>query len=1084
MNNKKLRTIQFSKLLNRTIQKDNDFKESFFSDVYSQANDLIYTIIEENDRKAKQNNYSKSFFSIQPVTDVNNVIAFTGRRGTGKTSAMLTFADALVCGAWNKDDTKYSNIRFYSIPYINASMADIKNEDLFEIIISKMLKVIEDISNKYGMLLNEALHVIDEKFARLHSHYVSLNRDDETDFLPSYSIMKKKMEKHDIHNEMIEFVRCYTNIIRQATMENEFKGFFPTVSNSCENYLVICIDDIDMAQKNHIDIMQLIYQYFMIPGVIVMITLNTPILNSSVKKEFFSKLDINYQAEKDYVLSLSNNQTSDFLRKIIPSDMRITMPSWKKMDLRDLSPICVEFDDKLEDYKVKGFGKLSDDFINNLKIILKDRSNSMFVANKLTPKELIMILLADRTHCYLDCMGHKFHFMEPDSIRNLFDLFYLLYNLKDAKENDKTNFDNLEYNRKILLNYIYFRMIPEFNMPPDAREHIENISIDVIDRRGRDIWEYYYQKFMKKETEIKALYSEEFVRQEKEKHKIKNYNFGEVFRCLYFGARLNLFDKNYVKAVLATYSFTLPQYVEMQKKARLCHHQDKRGQIDNFDSLTKDKKFELLSKIRNGEHNYMFRFRELKDVFGYSFLGQWRKDLFDDRTVLIVINKEIFSNNLNTNREETIRHLILLLSLSSLSTREFFKVEEAEYTWRINADLEPTAFIMGNVRIARIFTMNFLYKDEVYSLWELITKFCDNEDDNNFKNNIYSDVFDIVIDMYGKDRFKGEKCDQPQNDIIWFLLKNTDITYNIIKRTIKQFLYTSDGNLNRYTNEILNNQTPFEIFRSFYEKMNYELEKEDKLYHFINERDGIKYNLKSNDVVSWFINSKFYGKYTCILEAEKCITADEENLKKCFYYYGCGLEFNDVSPSPTLRNIFSLYSANGVDLSDLLRLFDPKYLDFPLSQNLENKYHTIISEYVHNNPASQLTYKITKVRNEMIKNFDATIKKPLSDILKKGLDATDCELMLEHLTKCYIDINTEDFETIEILKYIRNEAPVDVIVDTIKKYKKKNNKKRKKLSIKDVKKNVSTDSSTEKNESNEIENSSLKTKKNSAGEES
>ena len=48
----------------------------------------------------------------------------------------------------------------------------------------------------------------------------------------------------------------------------------------------------------------------------------------------------------------------------------------------------------------------------------------------ITPKELIMLILADRTSIYLDICGFKLHFMQPNSLRELSDLFYLIYNMK------------------------------------------------------------------------------------------------------------------------------------------------------------------------------------------------------------------------------------------------------------------------------------------------------------------------------------------------------------------------------------------------------------------------------------------------------------------------------------------------------------------------------------------------------------------------------------------------------------------------------------------------------------------------------
>ena len=50
----------------------------------------------------------------------------------------------------------------------------------------------------------------------------------------------------------------------------------------------------------------------------------------------------------------------------------------------------------------------------------------------ISPKELILLMLADRTGIYLDAVGFKLHFMESDSLRNMVDLFNMFYNMENA----------------------------------------------------------------------------------------------------------------------------------------------------------------------------------------------------------------------------------------------------------------------------------------------------------------------------------------------------------------------------------------------------------------------------------------------------------------------------------------------------------------------------------------------------------------------------------------------------------------------------------------------------------------------------
>ena len=98
------------------------FNESFFKEVYDQAAALTNIIAKANEKKS---DYNETGIPRQQIRQLQNVIAFTGRRGTGKTSAMLSVAEALSEGAYMKEEVDgapnpYSALRgkqFYAVQY-------------------------------------------------------------------------------------------------------------------------------------------------------------------------------------------------------------------------------------------------------------------------------------------------------------------------------------------------------------------------------------------------------------------------------------------------------------------------------------------------------------------------------------------------------------------------------------------------------------------------------------------------------------------------------------------------------------------------------------------------------------------------------------------------------------------------------------------------------------------------------------------------------------------------------------------------------------------------------------------------------
>ena len=124
--------IPFESLLNRGIQRelvDPDNNNSFLNNTYTQAFTLIRVICETSKCMTDTEKNGKS-----RQDEIHNVIAFSGRRGTGKTSAMLSIADSLSKLSVEKENRFEISDVFVQLPYINAAVLD-EEEDIFLIVL-------------------------------------------------------------------------------------------------------------------------------------------------------------------------------------------------------------------------------------------------------------------------------------------------------------------------------------------------------------------------------------------------------------------------------------------------------------------------------------------------------------------------------------------------------------------------------------------------------------------------------------------------------------------------------------------------------------------------------------------------------------------------------------------------------------------------------------------------------------------------------------------------------------------------------------------------------------------------------------
>lgn len=820
--------IPFETFDTRGIRKDipKNFISSFFSDIYIQAFKLVDLIDKSNTNY--EDYLNKNTGKLRPeleLDDFQNVIAFIGRRGTGKTSSMLSFLEMLVTNYFQpKNDDYFKSAKFsfinrgfYAIPYTDASMLS-KHDDIFETVLSKMLSSLDFETGKSyirrdSTVSESEIKKLREEICKVYDHYSSLKKKEDTENASPYGLMEKISNKHSVREEFIRLVSKYTGIVGQIR------------ENKKADYLVICIDDIDMVHDKHMEIMQCIHQYFMIPKVIVLVSFNKLILNASLQADFFSNVSISESdsEEHDQQMRLTRNQTYDFVRKIIPADMCITMPSWKKKDYVEMSPIKVDFG-KYGD--VSNIAALS----NTFKQLEKSRLFDILQNGKpgegmlLTPKEMIMIMLADRTSVYLDIKGYKFHFMQPDSLRALSDMFYLLYNMENLNEfkrkdnenrNDEDKFQqSRNKNRKILLDYLHFKMLSENNFPAEIDELVNSVIDSPMERRGRIIWDYYFTLLStdKNRKRIINLYGLDFYEKEMNRYKIEKYSFGALYRVLYSATRLHIIDRKVVIFLLASFAFSMPNFVEMEK-----------ARNNNY--------------IPGEQPDDYIRIHE---AFDYSLIGTWRKDLFGGKNVNIhIVPKKL-------NKQSSIEMLLKLFLLCSCYYQENIIVSKnSDGSYVVKAEIDPTAFIINS----------FIYSKRIAkNSFVLIEEECSKK-----IINVCELLMMIIEESTFAESMRFAPCESVKQELIKngdsadFLLKHTDLSYNVIKRVISDMIYTSDNNL-KVTKKPTGN--PAEIISEFYRKIIEKLKEQDDKYHITGD-ESFSQRFSNHPVVGLFSNGGF-----------------------------------------------------------------------------------------------------------------------------------------------------------------------------------------------------------------------------------
>lgn len=822
MNNKL--TIPISTLSIRGViqEKPDSFGNSFFADVYSQSLKVIAQIINNNENEERfPKQLDKPYF-------VQNTIAFSGRRGTGKTSVMNTVCNYLLknrpgndeyCDAVTKETI--DKTEFYSIPQmIDASHLD-QNEDLLEVIIAYLIKGLKDM--KESPVFDEELHGIvvenlNRELAKMQNDYDSLLQTSNKSIATSYDLLIKGADKHLIQHKFKKIIDEYLEL---QSYYSKSKSDY----RKNKKYLIICIDDIDMYSGDPMQIMQCVYRYFMLPNTIVLTSLNFKLLSTYIYRHYYSKLFS--EKEKDLYFIISKRaesirketcleQSNAYIRKIIPIDMRIVMPSWKKSDYKDLIKKEILLNDT----------NLTKSFEDTFPSLIPGRfyMNIIRKINKkdylMSVKDFIFQLLADRTGIYLDPIGYKAHFMEPDSLRSMADIFSTLYSMNNIRENGpnskkyiKENEDKIRQNYKTILDTFYFKILPDLHLEDRESNVFESICRETITRRNKMIIDHYQLLNMERHNLYDSTEDSDKKTSTTDSlpysHK-SDYSIGELFKVLHHSTRNNFFSKDMVKAILASYSFKLPY---MYDKGIFLYEEKK--------NIYEESQNEI------GIYNNPFQNREFKplfEVFGDSLLGSWTSELFRGKRLRWYIDADKFRFSNKDDIIILIRSL-LFVRLEKLKTNEhisFIKLDNnSDKKYYIKYDLDPTAFLINIIRF-----------DEFESAVRKSLNFLDKESDKNVEtvfSEFHTKIKNIVL----------RKNDKPNyaNNIIYplfpFPIHQVDIAYNVIKRAIKDIIYVSDSSLDIEMDNNINNE-PLTIMKAFYQNIIIELTKIRKCYPLFN----------------------------------------------------------------------------------------------------------------------------------------------------------------------------------------------------------------------------------------------------------
>lgn len=308
------------------IETPKEFGNSIFSEVYNSAKQNVLKIISYHENE-NENDYPS-----------NNIIAFTGERGKGKSSTMISFLLGLKSiQNGNREDSFFYEFyknsaynpkyHFITLNVIDPSLFRGK-ESLFEIILAKMFSLFKQslennhISHHSPAILNEeGRRELVKHFQTVFGNlkYTNGNLKDELYQQDALDALIKLSTSSNLRESFQKLIKCYLNVLGKQ-------------DGDCKNFLVIAIDDFDLKIEGIYDMLEDIRQFLISQRVIILIACKMEQIREAVQTSIYSAFLTKLGEDKSILESITNEseligKAEKYVSKLIPLSRRIVLPN-------------------------------------------------------------------------------------------------------------------------------------------------------------------------------------------------------------------------------------------------------------------------------------------------------------------------------------------------------------------------------------------------------------------------------------------------------------------------------------------------------------------------------------------------------------------------------------------------------------------------------------------------------------------------------------------------------------------------------------------------------------------------------------
>lgn len=797
-------------LLTYENQEYSEALEYVYYPIYLECyQNCIRNIFTDFVRYQNEKSNCKGSFEYVCRDNASKIEAFLGRRGTGKSTAMIEFCKILeslnererrrwwleksIQDADILEDIKNKGFKFKLIDVVDAGNLEDK-EDLFELILAaifkdyqKQVRYNETSFENYGCENKEVIQL----FSSIMDGYYSIKNAKREEFGDSYVARLKSMSSSiDIRMQINKLLT---------------KIFDKIYSKEDNCFLVIAIDDLDINVEHGYEMLEQLHKYFFLPNVIILLSADLKQLEYVCRYHYIRSFVHDTAQSADGIMEQSRNLAKDYITKVLPINMRVYMPKF---------------------------------YSSNRNILINEKFNfKTYIINK----------IANKTKIFYDVVGTKKHFIEVKNVRELVSYSRFIDSLADV-DSCKTGKKYLElYDQNIEQYHSDFesRIATEILSELQKKQY-DNIMDKRLEKQIVSIHEFMYNEIVDNDG-LKGLWGEKSIT-----YDVDNYRYGDLLYEIYEYGRIDEKNKGMIKCFLASLT------IQMQKEKIHYLNSDNENRSKTIlykllgNGVANEWLAEMLPELNQSDSNLKRVLSVKWGAFNDSAARNVKFDFAIGGNIFTIYhsNEEILNFIKDIGRSKLIPNMecFAMFLKPSGDNGEWvdFKLSWDEYKEDIELGLvnENIEFdILGFIR------KSFDWKKQIMCLHDKIQSaiydFIIRE--LGYENNLHdykdNEIEKMIKHMISRCSILNKKWD---DDISAFPFYNLDLSYNVLKRARR--------NLKRENKEIISSDECYEYIKKVYKEIANELNREDVEFGKIGLKTSYMKTFTSFPFIKAFLN--------------------------------------------------------------------------------------------------------------------------------------------------------------------------------------------------------------------------------------